>query len=477
MEEPNFLDFLDYSSGDVDYGAYILASEEWENLNIHKRQRLHFKIPKNRTANPRVDWRQCKWFQEYIVKDLFEDPDSRNGKLFRKRFFFQRSHVIDIANRMRAEGIHDDTKTDAIGRICIPLELLILGVLRILTRNWVYDDIMEQINISETAMRSFFEKFVFWYSDVIFKETVVLPKVEDLDMNGIEYARAGFPGCLGSIDCVHVRLWNCAANLKQVASGKEKFPSRAFEVMVNHRRMILSCTDQGFHGSYNDKTIVKFDGAMIKIRDGLYAEYEYNIYEEDGEIVTMKGAYTINDNGYLNWGVMMEPSKHPENKSDEYWSEMCESLRKDVECTFGVLKQCFAILKYGMRMQSLAQVDAVFKTCCAMYNQRMVASGKDSPWVDFTDIDNDLNDAIDEDAPNIYYRVHVEGIERIAMHGMGPGDGAIIQEYPVGSLETIAHDERKKRLINHFYYAYKNAKVVWPRDGKVSHVYNALEHI
>jgi hypothetical protein len=140
---------------------------------------------------------------------------------------------------------------------------------------------------------------------VIFKETVILPKIEDLNVNGIEYSLAGFPGCVGSIDCVHIRLWNCAANLKQVASGKEKFPSRAFEVMVNHRRMILSCTNQGFHGSYNDKTIVKFDGAMIAIRDGLYADFEYDIYKEDGDIEKMKGAYTINDNGYLNFDFFL----------------------------------------------------------------------------------------------------------------------------------------------------------------------------
>jgi hypothetical protein len=165
MEEPNFLNFLDYISGEVDYGQYILASEEWETELNRKRKRIIFKIPPIRTVNPRIDWRQCKWFQDYIIKDSFDDPESRNGKLFRKRFFFERHHIFDIAKRMRDDGIYDDTKKDAIERISIPLELLILGVMRILTRNWVYDDIKEQLSISETTMRSFFQKFVIWYSD------------------------------------------------------------------------------------------------------------------------------------------------------------------------------------------------------------------------------------------------------------------------------------------------------------------------
>ena len=38
---------------------------------------------------------------------------------------------------------------------------------------------------------------------------------------------------------------------------------------------------------------------MTSIRDGLYKDYEYTVYDENGEPVIMKGAYTINDNGYL----------------------------------------------------------------------------------------------------------------------------------------------------------------------------------
>jgi hypothetical protein len=107
----------------------------------------------------------------------------------------------------------------------------------------------------------------------------------------------------------------------------------------------------------------------------------------------------------------------------------------------------------------------------------MVASGKDSPWTDITEIEEDINGAIDDDAPNINYRVEVQGLERIAMHGMGPGDGVIVNANPRNNVESLAHNERKSRLITHFYYAYNNAIVVWPRDGKVSHIYNPLERI
>ena len=45
----------------------------------------------------------------------------------------------------------------------------------------------------------------------------------------------------------------------------------------------------------------------------------------------MRGAYGLCDNGYLKWTTMMEPSKHSSNPAETAWSEMLESLRKDIE--------------------------------------------------------------------------------------------------------------------------------------------------
>lgn len=135
---------------------------------------------------------------------------------------------------------------------------------------------------------------------------VKLPTADELDRNGAEYTAAGVPGTVASVDVVHIRQWNVCANLKQFATGKEKYPTCAYEVLVNHRRLILYVTP-GFYGSVVDKTIVKFDEAMTSIRDGLYSEYETKIYNDKGVQIVLKGAHTINDNGYLNWACMMEP--------------------------------------------------------------------------------------------------------------------------------------------------------------------------
>ena len=204
-----------------------------------------------------------------------------------------------------------------------------------------------------------------------------LPTLAELETNGREYAAAGFIGAMGSVDVVHIRQWAIAANLRQTATGKEQYPSRAYEVVVNHRKFILAVTP-GWYGSVVDKTIVKFDKAMLDIRDGRYADYTYEVYNDEGRKYTMRGAYVLCDNGYLSWTTMMEPSKVSASVEESNWSEMCESLRKDVEGTFGIMKQMFAILKYGSRFTDQAEMDKIFMTCAALYNQRMMATGKES---------------------------------------------------------------------------------------------------
>lgn len=346
------------------------------------------------------------------------------------------------------------------GKLSSPRELLVLGSLHILTRNVTFDDLQDRTEISREVHRVFFNRFMKWYSDVVFPHFVKLPSLDDLAENGLEYALAGFPGCIGSVDCVHIRLWGVSANLKQMSTGKEKFPSRSFEVSVNHRGMILSATN-GFYGSVNDKTIVKFDEAMMAVRKGCYDKNEYAIYSKDGELIYVSGAYFICDNGYHKWPTMMEPTKNSNGDGDVYdWSEMTESLRKDVECTFGILKQEFAILKYGTRFIDLQLVNYIFKTCCAIHNQRKIIKGTDLPW-SVNELDGEEGE--DGELPDVFKRMAKENeeLEREEREAAAAEE----QLDPVEVDPT--HSTVKQQLITHFKIASQRGAVSWPKRNGI----------
>eukprot|EP00961_Rhodomonas_salina_P033786 454541-Rhodomonas_salina.1 len=64
------------------------------------------------------------------------------------------------------------------------------------------------------------------------------------------YRHMGFPGCVGSIDCVHVAWEGCPAVLHNQYKGGEGYPSIAYEVTVcgQHTRGHGCCATEGITG-------------------------------------------------------------------------------------------------------------------------------------------------------------------------------------------------------------------------------------
>eukprot|EP00961_Rhodomonas_salina_P007305 98627-Rhodomonas_salina.2 len=65
---------------------------------------------------------------------------------------------------------------------------------------------------------------------------------------------------------------------------------------------------------------------------------------------------------------MQCPVSYASSKVEKEWSRHIESMRKDVECTFGMLKGLFRILKVPCRYENKECVDNVWWTCCILHN-------------------------------------------------------------------------------------------------------------
>ena len=63
------------------------------------------------------------------------------------------------------------------------------------------------------------------------------------------------------------------------------------------------------------------------------------------ECTQVSGLYLICDGGYHLWRCLQFPLKDVPDIWARRWSKRLESVRKDVECAFGILKKRFRILK------------------------------------------------------------------------------------------------------------------------------------
>jgi hypothetical protein len=201
----------------------------------------------------------------------------------------------------------------------------------------------------------------------------------------------------------------------------------------------------------------------------------------------MNGCFHINDNGYHKWGTSMEPSHHftgseEEQRNEQVWSTMLESLRKDVECFFGILKSMFAILKYGSRFKDWEIIDDIFLTCCALYNQRLVQKGGDQPWDKLAeDYENEVDvydrQRGDENDADVFKRMReFDNCKRPPESNVGFHVDLEEQEFDIDKYTAVhvddsiqlTHDQRKKMLINHFAYMRNNGLLRWPRRNGLS---------
>jgi hypothetical protein len=57
------------------------------------------------------------------------------------------------------------------------------------------------------------------------------------------------------------------------------------------------------------------------------------------------------------------------------WSAKLESVRKDIEGVFGILKNRFRFLKKYNMLHKQSQVDAAFATCCMLHNMLLQEDG------------------------------------------------------------------------------------------------------
>ena len=429
-------------------------------------------------------WRQSTWYKKYVNRT--QALKRKEEFKFRKRFRMPRAQVLELTLRARNENWFPSCeRVNALGQIGIPIDLLILGALRYLGRGWTFDDLEEATGVSEEVHRLFFHKFVAACANKLFPEHVKYPRTEsEIQDSMAEFTEAGFTGCIGSTDCTHVVVEKMAATLKNAnLGGKLPQTARSFEITVNHRRKILATT-VGYPGRWNDKTVVRFDKFVSGIHIGeLYSDIEYQLYNDDGTTVAHKGLWLLVDNGYLNWSCTIPPYTEATSQREIRWSRWAESMRKDVECTFGILKGRWRVLKNGIKFPDMHTVDHIWFTCCALHNWLLDVDGLSDRWRQGVQSIYSGEMGLHEYTrqlqrmPHVFRRLAHSGDIRshdptgLRWHENEQLDETIIDnDAPASSIRRMSLETFRKRLVTHFDYLWRRNMIKWPsRNGVVQY--------
>lgn len=422
-----------------------------------------------------VDPKKSDWYIHYVLSDKCGHRRREKVK-FRRRFRIPwRNYRELVAEAREKKWFPNCEKPDAVGRYGAPLDLLILGSLRYLGRGWTFDDLQEATGISAEVHRVFFHDFCEVGATILFERWVTIPGTADeVAASMAEYAAAGFPGCIGSADATHIIMEKCYARLKNQNTGaKSSCTTRTYNITVNHRRRILHTT-KGYPGSWCDKTLIRFDSFLTDIQHHRkFSDVEFELLLKPTGNQKYKGAWVMVDNGYLNWPTTVPPFKNPSNVGELRWSKWLESMRKDVECTFGILKGRFRILKTGVRVHSFKRMDNIWFTCCALHNWLLNIDGLDANWnegaISFYQGPDGNHDRFDVDA-------HAPGrLPDYDPTHMGQAGAFQFQSdlttqppppLPIMNVHTMPLSGFRNNLIDHFSRKWHQNEIRWPsRSG------------
>lgn len=315
------------------------------------------------------DPKTSPWYREYILdeRNRYHDVDSYNMRVYRNKFRMRRDAFDFFVQQIVENKWLEEQRPDATGRLPAPLALMILAYLALIGGGITFLFLEDVTYVSESAHRKFFAKFSFMGSTSLYKQYIKLPETnEEIAEATNRYRVYGLPGCIGSVDCTHIRLWCLRHILKHRNTGKEGFPSRSFQVIVTNDGKVISMT-MGFEGATSDKTIAKFDNVLMGIKSHRLFTGDWERTDSAGATHVEHGYWLACDNGYPDWPFMVAPVSVTLSADLRRWSRMMESVRKDIECFFGRLKKRFGIL-LRWRFHSTDLLNEVMFTCAAIHN-------------------------------------------------------------------------------------------------------------
>ena len=350
--------------------------EKLEGKNLIAQLMDESTVPRSRIFHERPPSSESHWFLEFLEdpKGIYKHAQPGSGAWieYQHRFRMQFRDVkalYKLAMTKRWFPEYDEPNLDKRLKRKHSLKLLILTALATLAGVASFKLICDGSLIPAGTTRVFFDLFCSVGSKEMTEEFIVMPlEKSDLEHCEAAYKAAGFPGCIGSVDGVRIRIWRCPYTRRHDYIGKERYTALTFIVVVAYDGRVLYCSEQ-YRGSQPDIDIATEDPLFEQFSlNNALQNFEWHHVTATNEVKTRMGARLLSDAGFPDLPFLTMPSKSACTVERARFDRVLESLRKDVERAFGDVKQRFPMLRTGITTQRLAMCGKIVRTCFAIRN-------------------------------------------------------------------------------------------------------------
>ncbi|XP_058767609.1 uncharacterized protein LOC131641324 [Vicia villosa] len=273
-----------------------------------------------------------------LVNNYFSENPVYTDAQFRRRFRMHRHLFLRIVETLGNYDEYFQMRVDAIGKMGLSPLHKCTSAIRMLAYGSSADIVDEYVRIGESTAIECLERFVRGVNEVFGAEYLRRPNNNDVEHLLQMGESLGFPGMLGSIDCMHWEWKNCPV------AWKGQF-----------------C--RGDHGSNNDINVLNQSNVFNDILEGRAASVQYTI---NGSSYNM--GYYLADGIYLEWATFVKTISMPQGEKRKLFAQHQESARKDVERAFGVLQSRFAIIRGPARAWHMETLKHTIYACIILHN-------------------------------------------------------------------------------------------------------------
>jgi hypothetical protein len=286
---------------------------------------------------PNVD-RGIQQGHERIIRDYFAPEPVYGEKVFRRRFRMRRSLFLRIVEAVEAYDTYFQLKPNALGIFGLSPIQKCTAAIRQLAYGMPADAVDEYVRIAETTTIKSLKRFCQAVIHVFGDEYLRSPNQDDVEQLLAIGEQRGFPGMLGSLDCMHWTWRNCPTAWQGQYTGKETCPTIILEAVASYDLWIWHAFF-GMPGSHNDINVLDRSPLFTELQNGRAPAVTFKVNGHEYGI-----GYFLADGIYPSWATLVQTISQPQGVKKKHFAMMQEAVRKDVERAFGVLQARFTIV-------------------------------------------------------------------------------------------------------------------------------------
>ncbi|CAM8947365.1 unnamed protein product [Rhodiola kirilowii] len=323
---------------------------------------------------------------ENLLEDYFVERPIFSEMDFHRRYRMSRHLFARIMAKLCNHDEYWQQRRDAVGELGLLPEQKMTAAIRMLAYGSCADQCAEITRMGESTtlecMKKFCAHVVFHYKAQYLRS----PNVTDMNRLLRRAEQRGFPGMLGSIDCMHWEWKNCPTAWQGAYSGRSHRPTIILEAVASYDTWIWH-SFIGVPGAQNDLNVLYKSDIFDSYLEGYCPEVAYKV---NGN--TYENTYYLADGIYPRYSSFVKTISNPQNDAESLFSKKQESYRKDVERCFGILQSRWAIVRHAGLSHRLSVLKSIMLACIIMHNM----------IIEEEFVEEEFEESVEEDPHNPY---------------------------------------------------------------------------